>query len=145
MKKISINQALQSDIPQIFEIYQSLIPFDFSLEQAQTTYENIHKNKNYCLVVAKKEDIILGTALGICVQTLAAPFLVIEDVIVKEEVRGKGIGKQLILALEEFAQQKKCAYAILVSSGHRKVAHQFYQNVGFSEDVVGFRKMYVNK
>ena len=74
--------------------------------------------------------------------SLAVSFLVIEDVIVKEGLRGKGIGRKLMEALDEFALSHDCAYAILVSSGHRIDAHQFYKHTGYTEHVEGFRKMY---
>ena len=45
-------------------------------------------------------------------------------------------------AVDAFAKEKNCAYAILVSSGFRTDAHRFYYNHGFNEDVKGFRKIY---
>jgi GNAT superfamily N-acetyltransferase len=73
---------------------------------------------------------------------LAVPFLVIEDVIVKDRNRGKGIGRKLMESLDEFAKNKNCAYAVLVSSAFRKGAHQFYEKAGFTDSVIGFRKVY---
>lgn len=45
-------------------------------------------------------------------------------------------------SIDEFAKKNNCAYSILVSSNHRKGAHKFYENVGFTEMVKGFRKGY---
>ncbi|NOW53756.1 GNAT superfamily N-acetyltransferase [Clostridium saccharobutylicum] len=73
---------------------------------------------------------------------LGSIFLVIEDVVVKEGLRGKGIGRKLMESLDEFAKTKECAYAILVSSDYRKNAHKFYENSGFTDSVRGFRKVY---
>jgi len=42
----------------------------------------------------------------------------------------------------EFAKEKGCGYAILVSSGFREGAHRFYEAMGYTEDVRGFRKYY---
>lgn len=63
-------------------------------------------------------------------------------VIVKDELRGKGVGRKLMESLDEIAKNRQCAYAILVSSAHRKAAHKFYENAGFIDSVVGFRKVY---
>lgn len=46
--------------------------------------------------MAKEDGEIIGCALGICCKCLAVSFLVIEDVVVKEGIRGKGIRKKLI-------------------------------------------------
>ena len=130
------------DIPNVLELYKSLIPFETSLEKSLEMYQEISTNENYFLAVAKEDGEILGSVLGICCKCLAVSFLVIEDVIVKEGTRGKGIGRKLMESLDEFALKNNCAYAILVSSGHLKNAHKFYQNAGFTEHVEGFRKVY---
>ena len=90
----------------------------------------------------EENEEIIGSAIGICCKTLAVPFLVIEDVVVKEGVRGKGVGGKLMESLDSFAERKNCAYAILVSSDFRKKAHEFYENHGFTDSVRGFRKVY---
>ncbi|KAA9022087.1 GNAT family N-acetyltransferase [Niallia endozanthoxylica] len=137
-----IEKLKAEDIPSLLELYKSLIPFEMSLEKSLEMYQDISTNENYFLAVAKEDGELLGSALGICCKCLAVSFLVIEDVIVKEGTRGKGIGRKLMESLDEFALKNNCAYAILVSSGHLKEAHKFYQNVGFIEHVEGFRKVY---
>jgi predicted N-acetyltransferase YhbS len=99
-------------------------------------------DENYFLVVAKEDTKIVGSVLGIYCKCLVMPFLVIEDVIVKDGLRGKGIGQKLMATMDEFANTKDCSYAILVSSDYRKKAHKFYENIGFIDGVKGFRKMY---
>ena len=70
------------------------------------------------------------------------PFLVVEDVIVRSDQRGKGVGRMLMEALDQFAQEKGCAYSFLVSSDFRTGAHSFYESMGYTDGVVGFRKIY---
>ena len=139
---VVIEKLNVEDIPHLLELYKDLIPFDMSSEKSLELYKEISTNENYFLAVAKENNELLGSALGICCKSLAVPFLVIEDVIVKEGTRGKGIGRKLMESLDEFAIKNNCAYAILVSSGHLKEAHKFYENVGFAENVEGFRKVY---
>lgn len=83
--------------------------------------------------------------LGIICKSLAAnfeAFLVVEDVIVDEEFRRAGVGRALFMKMDEIALENKCAYSILVSSGFRKEAHRFYESMGYSDSVLGFRKKY---
>jgi GNAT superfamily N-acetyltransferase len=112
------------------------------LEKAVETYKEMLLNPDYTLLVAKEDIKVIGSALGICCKCLAVSFLVIEDVIVKDGLRGKGVGRKLMESLDEMAESKQCAYAILVSSARRKGAHKFYENAGFTDSVVGFRKVY---
>ncbi|WP_210238500.1 GNAT family N-acetyltransferase [Aquibacillus sediminis] len=139
---IVIDKLEAKDIPNLLEMYKELIPFEMSQEESIQLYEEISANENYFLAVAKENNELIGSALGICCKSLTVPFLVIEDVIVKQGIRGKGIGRMLMEALDAFAIENNCAYAIVVSSGHLKEAHKFYQRVGFTEHVEGFRKVY---
>nr|WP_295972102.1 GNAT family N-acetyltransferase [uncultured Bacillus sp.] len=137
-----IEKLIQEDIPELLELYENFIPFALSEEQSVLHYHGMLQDDNYFLAVAKEGETIIGSALGICCKSLAVPFLVVEDVIVKEEWRGKGVGKKLMSFLDELAKSKHCAYAILVSSAFRIGAHQFYESIGYTDSVTGFRKVY---
>jgi predicted N-acetyltransferase YhbS len=130
------------DIPNLLKLYDELISFESSLDKSIETYKEMLMDENYFLVVAKEDTKIVGSVLGIYCKCLVMPFLVIEDVIVKDGLRGKGIGQKLMATMDEFAKTKNCSYAILVSSDYRKKAHKFYENIGFIDGVRGFRKMY---
>lgn len=142
---IKIERLKKEDIPQLLELYKELVLFDNKVCEAEKLYEEIIKDDNYYLIAAKKDNELLGSMLGVCCKSLASmgePFLVIEDVVVKENTRGMGIGKKLMDEIDKFAIEKRCNYAILVSSDHREAAHKFYEKVGFVDGVLGFRKVY---
>lgn len=127
---------------QVQALQWSLAPFGREKEEARRVLQTMLDSEDYFLAVAREGDEILGTATGVCCRVLSGSFLTIEDVVVKEECRGMGIGKKLMDALDDFALRNGCLYAILVSSGFRKEAHRFYEKQGFTEDVRGFRKGY---
>ena len=137
-----IERLTQRYIAQVVELQKTLVPFELSPEEAAARLEYILSNPDYTLLIAREGDAVLGTVTGICCRALSMPFLVIEDVVVREDCRGQGIGKQLMNELDRFATEKECEYAILVSSGFRQGAHSFYEKLGFTEDVRGFRKGY---
>lgn len=145
---ITIESLKPEDMPELIELYKELIPphmqFNASLERCLATYENMQKENCNFLAVAKENGEIIGSALGVCCQCLVNPFLVIEDVIVRKDQRGKGIGRLLMNALDQFAKEKGCAYSFLVSSDFREGAHKFYESMGYTDGVVGFRKLYEN-
>lgn len=130
------------ELSQVLELHKDIIPFAISFDKAFEMYNEMLLDDSYFVVVAKEEEEVIGSAIGICCKTLTVPFLIIEDVVVKEGLRGKGIGKKIMESLDSFAERKKCAYAILVSSDFRKKAHKFYENHGFTDSVRGFRKVY---
>lgn len=137
-----IERLSEQYVGQVVELQKTLVPFELTGEEAAARLEYILSNPDYALLIAREGDEVLGTVTGICCRALSMPFLVIEDVVVREDCRGKGIGKVLMDELDRFALENKCEYAILVSSGFRKEAHKFYEKQGFTEDVRGFRKGY---
>lgn len=139
---IRIQQMTEADIPALAALLDGLVPWEVSCESAAQLYRSFSTGTEAAVFVAKEGDSILGTVSAICCQTLAAKFLVIEDVIVAPEYTGKGLGTQLMAVADRFARDHRCRYAILVSSGHRLDAHRFYRKCGFAENVQGFRKGY---
>ena len=55
----------------------------------------------------------------------------IDELIVDEEFRRKGVGKELLERIIEIARNKKCCRIELDSAHHRVKAHRFYLNNGF--------------
>ena len=142
VKKLSIDE-----IPELLKLYEELLPDDVrnDAQISRKIYEAVVKDDNYLILVAKDNDVLMGTAMGVCCKTLALAgknFLVVEDVVVAQSSKGKGVGRRLLEALDRFAAEKNCAYAILCSSAFRKGAHAFYEKMGYTDDVRGFRKLY---
>ena len=143
MSEITIEKLQQQDLPAVLDLLKVMMPFEFSTENAEETLEEICKKDNYAMLIAKKDGVVLGTATAICSTLLTGSFLVVEDVVVREDTRGQGVGRLLMEAIDDYAKEKNADYTILVSSGFRKGAHKFYEACGYTEDVCGFRKMYI--
>jgi GNAT superfamily N-acetyltransferase len=67
----------------------------------------------------------------------------LESVHVRSDLRGKGIGSQLLVKAEEFAREQGCFRIQLTSRNVRADAHRFYHNAGFEQTSQGFKKMLV--
>lgn len=143
MHEITIEKLQQQDLPAVLELLKVMMPFEFSTDNAEEILAEICKKDNYAMLIAKKDGVVLGTATAICSTLLTGSFLVVEDVVVREDTRGQGVGRLLMEAIDDYAKEKDADYTILVSSGFRKGAHKFYEACGYTEDVRGFRKMYI--
>ncbi len=137
-----IEQAKWEDFEQIWALQTSIAPVGRTKEEAKAALQTMIDSEDCFLAVAREGDTILGTVTGVCCPIMLGSFLVMEDMVVREDCRGTGIGKQLMAAMDAFAAGRGCLYGILVSSGFRKDAHRFYEKQGFEEDVRGFRKGY---
>ncbi len=56
---------------------------------------------------------------------------IIEDVIVEESMRRRGIGEALMRRAIELAREAGAESVALTSNPHREAANQFYQSMGF--------------
>ncbi len=137
-----ITTISEEDLEQLQHLYEELIPEGCTLSTIKEMFQKIRERKEYHVLVAKRGEEVLGSVMGIECIALDAPFMVIENVVVKASVHRQGIGRKLFERLDAIAQECKCEYTILVSSGYRKNAHKFYESAGFTEDVRGFRKYY---
>ncbi len=61
---------------------------------------------------------------------LAKPGLYLEDLFVKPQLRGKGIGKALLLTVAREANQKDCGRMEWIALDWNTSAHQFYFSLG---------------
>ncbi len=139
---IVIRKVIKEDLPQIQKMYRDLIPDGVSMEVLERNFAAVEKDDTYFVLAAVQGGRVLGSTMGILCVALDAPFLVVENVIVDRDCRGKGIGRMIFEELDRIAIDNGCEYALLVSSGFRKEAHCFYEAMGYNDDVRGFRKYY---
>ena len=55
----------------------------------------------------------------------------VPELVVHEEVRGKGIGKNLLNMIVAYAKRKACFGVLLASAMKRRESHSFYKKNGF--------------
>lgn len=138
-----IEKLKEEDIGELIELYKELMDHKNDPAECLEIYKEMLKDDKYLLVVAKEDGKIVGTALAICCMLVGYSgknFLVVEDVVVKSTMRGRGVGKKIMDYIDKFAAEKKCGYTCLISGAKREGAHKFYENVGFNEPVRGFKK-----
>jgi GNAT superfamily N-acetyltransferase len=93
-------------------------------------------------VAEDEEGGLIGTLALIVVANLShrgKPWAIIENVVVDEEQRGKGVGAQLVRHAVELAREAGCYKVALASNKQRAEAHRFYQRLGFTATHEGFR------
>ena len=83
------------------------------------------------LVVRDGENRIAGTAAVLVYVTPAYAKARIEDVVVDESARGKGVGDALVRKCIEVAREKGAEIVELQSARWREVANRLYPRLGF--------------
>jgi GNAT superfamily N-acetyltransferase len=94
---------------------------------------------NAFLAVAVRAEHVIGYLLGFDHHTLYANGRVawVEEIMVREEMRRRGIGRQLMGSFEAWARERR---AKLVGLATRRAA-PFYRSMGYEESATYFRKL----
>ena len=107
--------------------------------KAKGILKKIKQNTNHIIYVAIDNKKIVGsTTLLIEQKFIHDSGLVghIEDVVVRKDYEGKGIGIKLVTSLLECAKEKNCYKTILDCNDDVK---QFYERIGFKRESNGMR------
>jgi ribosomal protein S18 acetylase RimI-like enzyme len=83
------------------------------------------------LVVAYYAGELAGVLVLVAVPILTGIRALVEDVVVDEGFRGKGIGKALVLKAIELARAEGARYLDLTSRPERVAANALYEGIGF--------------
>ncbi|MBP2645771.1 MAG: hypothetical protein H6Q75_1211 [Firmicutes bacterium] len=141
---ITIEPIKFSDLEAFSQVIAQLFGAPSTRQNLEHSLKNILNDPAYLLLGAKENDRLVGTVMGItCFDTVGEcqPFMVLENLVVDKECKGKGIGKRLVQAAEEYAHKQNCYYIMLLSSSYRTEAHRFYEAIGYSSDAAkGFKK-----
>lgn len=141
---ITIRQADVKDLSHVLELYRQPDMDNgksLSLEEAITIYRKMLSYPNYKLYVALYGNTIVGTfALAVMdnLANMGTPSGLIEDVVVKTEWQGKGIGTRMMNYAFTLCRENGCYKAALSSNLKREKAHAFYEGLGFKKHGYSF-------
>ena len=106
---------------------------DLDKNKAREILKKIKQNPNHIIYVAIDNKKIVGsTTLLIEQKFIHDGGLVghIEDVVVRKDYEGQGIGMKLVISLLDVAKQRKCYKTIL---NCEDILKQFYEKIGFKK------------
>jgi GNAT superfamily N-acetyltransferase len=132
---ISIRRAVRSDCPRLLELIKELAVFEKAPDAVTVTPEHFQESgfgehPVWQAFVAEENNIILGFALYyIRYSTWKGQRLYLEDIIVTEAARGKGIGTLLMDRLIAEAKAKK-------------FSGMMWQVLDWNEPAISFYKKY---
>ena len=112
---------------------------DLEGHKAKEVLEKIKQNPNHRIHVAVDGNKVVGTTtLFIEQKFIHQGGLVghIEDVVVRKDYEGKGIGIKLVTSMLECAKEKNCYKTILDCKDDVK---HFYERIGFKRESNGMR------
>jgi GNAT superfamily N-acetyltransferase len=113
--------------------------FPFSPAAFQMTFAALLRTEGAGLLVAVEQEVVVGYLLGFRHLTFYAngPVAVVEEIVVRDDRRGLGIGRALMGAFEQWAGSRECR---LVALATRRAAG-FYLAIGYEESATYLRKV----
>jgi ribosomal protein S18 acetylase RimI-like enzyme len=141
---MQIERIRDADLPALAALYQQLQPTESSVASMQEVLPRLGEESNHIILGAKVNGKLVGTVLAVVCQMLYGQckrFMVVEDVVVDEQYRRKGIGSSLMRALEKHAVHTQCRYIMLITDLDRSEAQCFYEALAYeSSGHVAFKK-----
>ncbi len=111
----------------ISELYKQLNP---EINQLSTK-EILENNENLVFAICHEEEKVIGIAMMAIYKVISGHKGMIEDVIVDNDHRGKGIGRKLMESLLNEGKNRQLNEILLFSGHHRKAAIELYKSLGF--------------
>ncbi|RIX53667.1 GNAT family N-acetyltransferase [Paenibacillus nanensis] len=135
--------SIRDDFDSIYELLKQLWPDKgLSKHALSTVYSrSIDSNHDFLLSAVLNGEVIGFGCMVIKNSFWQESFVgYLTTLIVHEEHRNLGVGKQLIEKLENIAKEKGCKRIELDSGFHRERAHQVYEHLGFHKRAFLFSK-----
>jgi GNAT superfamily N-acetyltransferase len=145
MTDVAVREALESDLPAVLRLYAQGGIDDASvltLDAATAIFRKMASYPRYHVYVAINGDAVVGTFALLVMDNLAhlgAPSAVVEDVVVDEKLRGRGVGGRMMKFAMKVAAECGCYKLTLSSNLKRTKAHAFYRSLGFEQHGLSFR------
>lgn len=134
---IQVRRAVKEDCPRLLELIKELAVYEKAPNEVTVSLDHFidsgfGENPVWWSFVAEENGIIPGFALFyIRYSTWKGQRMYLEDIIVTEEARGRGIGKLLMERLIEEAKEKK-------------FSGMMWQVLEWNEPAINFYKKYYN-
>ena len=134
--QMNIREAKPIDMPSVLRLIKELAKFEKEPEAVEVTVDNLidngfKKNPAFKTYVAEIEERIVGMALFYeRYSTWKGKAIHMEDLIVEENFRGKGIGNALYKEVLKYAYDNKYKRVVWEVLDWNKPAIDFYENSG---------------
>jgi len=146
-KKLIIEAVKAEDILLLKPLFQELLDSledteGFSPEVAIANCKRMLDQPACCMLIERDGQEIVGFIAFSIRNTILHPAMsgLIDELVVAEKSRGKGIGKALIRAAAVICKEKGCCELEVSTEKSNSSARKFYKACGFDEDAVLLEK-----
>lgn len=152
MTELVFRTARRADVPTIVELLrddgvaaarEAATPVDEEIDAAYWAgFEAVDADPRNELIVVERAGEVVGTMQLTFIPSLSrrgAERLQIEAVRVRSDLRGGGIGRQMMTWAVDRARERGCRLVQLTTDKRRTDAHRFYRSLGFQATHEGMK------
>ena len=140
--KMIIREGRKEDIPQVLKLIRELAEYENALDQVENNVESLEKDgfgkePLFKIFVADYNRKIIGMGLIYYrYSTWKGKRLYLEDLIVKNKYRRKGVGSKLFNEIMKYGKKKSCSGLMFQVLNWNKLGINFYKkyNVQFDNE-----------
>ena len=125
LKKKNVTPAIKTQVCNLFKTLNADIN-QWDIEQV------LAQGNEYICACCWQDEKLVGMASLATYKVISGYKGMVEDVVVSEEMRGKGIGRKLMVMLISEGQRLNLSEILLFSGHHRKPAIALYKSLGFN-------------
>ncbi len=130
---MEIRECLVTDYEDIYQLNKKALGYEYDLEKTKISLYDILRRQTDKLYVASIDNRVVGYIHGSDYEcSYSDPLKNIIALAVYEDYRGRGVGRVLLNAIENWEKESNCCGVRLVSGFNRIEAHKFYLHCGYS-------------
>lgn len=129
-----IRRATRNDLPAVLALYRDLHPDEDAVADAAGAFAKILDSDGLSILLLEVNGSPVATTYLNVIPNLtrgAAPYAVIENVVVAQHWRGQGFGKRIMAATLQEAWNAGCYKAMLLTGSKTPSTHAYYRACGF--------------
>lgn len=125
-----------SEIHSVIPLIQKFTDNKFSDKILKERFSEMASQNYECAVILDGNELIGVSGLWYCTRHYAGKSVEIDHVYIEENYRNKGLGKQFLKWIYEYANAKGCKSIELNTYVQNYPSHKFYYNEGF--EILGY-------
>jgi GNAT superfamily N-acetyltransferase len=144
MEKSMVREAEQRDLDAILELYLFLHEDSIPKkdEHLRDTWLQIIQDPNHHLIVNEVDGKIVSSCVCVIIPNLTRnirPYAFVENVVTREDYRGKGYAGECLEFAREIAEKENCYKMMLLTGSKKPETLRFYEKAGYnSSDKTAF-------
>ena len=132
-----LREAVQEDLFELLNLYMSLhekeIPED--ILHLQQVWNEMISDQRHHVIVKEVEGRIVSSCICVIIPNLTRgvrPYSLIENVVTREEDRGKGYASACLEYAKQIAKEENCYKMMLLTGSKNESTQNFYKGAGYN-------------